>query len=432
MLEKTASFTNSLLRSELFRNTSLLISGTTLSQLIPILLQPLLRRSLSIEMFGAYSVYISIIGILVIICSFKYDVPIVLSSNDKEASNIFFLSVLINLCFNIVLFIFIAAFKSGIAEFINLNNSYSNYLLFVPLGTFLMGLYQSISNLLLRKKLFNSLTTNKFIRRGFEGAVQVSLKFAQFPHFLIYGDLIGHFSNVSSGIYQLLKNGFSFQHYSIVKMRYVMSRYAEYPRYNLLPAFMTACSTLLPAIFINKFYSLETAGYMDLSRMLLMVPVALISLSLSSVLLQRTSEKYKGKKSIYKELRLIFFALSALGALEIIVISFFGETIFRIFGPGWGYSAIISKIYVWSCALALVVNSFYGLFISLNKIKLLSIWQVYYFALIMSLVFFRNAEFLNFIKVYVILESICTLTMAVMLVYIVTAYEKQILPIGNK
>lgn len=426
-MKKVISLSPSILRSELFRNTSLLISGTTFSQLIPILLQPVLRRSFSVEVFGAYSVYVSVIGILVIITSFKYDVPIILSSNEKEADNVFFLSVIINFAFNVMLFGFISGFKYRIASFLNLGNDYVNYLLFVPLGTFLFGFYQSISNWLLRKKLYYSLTINKFIRRGFEGAVQVGLKLAKFPHFMIYGDIIGHFSNVISGIYQILKNGFSFKSFSIPEIRNVVSKYNEYPKYNLLPALMNACSALLPSIFINKFYSMEMLGYMDLSRMLLMVPVALISVSLSSVILQRTTEKYKEQRSVAKELKSIFFVLLGLGIMEIAVILLFGEYLFMIFGNKWGYSSVISNIIVWSCAISFVVNSFYTIFISLEKIKLLSLWQVFYFLSILSLVLFRNLEFLNFLKIYVVIESLCLLIMAALLIFIIRNYEQRLL-----
>src|SRR5664280_2838329 len=82
-------------RSELLKNTSILISGTALAQLIPILLQPILRRYYTPDIFGAYSVYFSIVGILAIVSSFKYELAIILPRTDKEAANIFFLSALI-------------------------------------------------------------------------------------------------------------------------------------------------------------------------------------------------------------------------------------------------------------------------------------------------------------------------------------------------
>jgi O-antigen/teichoic acid export membrane protein len=425
--EERSSFSKIFERSELLRHSSILISGTTIAQLIPILLQPILRRSFSAEIFGAYSVYLSLVGILVIVCSLKYDVAIILPKKEKEAANVFFLSFFLNIIFNLILFLIIVVWKAKISSYLNLPGNYSNYLLFVPLGTFLFGTYQCINNWLIRKKLYYPVSLNKFIRRSFEGVAQVGFKALQIPHFLLYGDIIGHISNVVSGIYQIWKNGLSIKVTSMIKLKYVFSKYSDYPRYNLIPALLNVSSALLPAIFINKFYSLEIAGYMDLSRMLLTVPVALVSLSLSSILLQRTSEKYKNNLSVTKELKVISLILLALGIFEISVILFFGESIFKIlFGDKWGFSGVIAKTIVWSYALSFIVTSFYSLFISFNKIKLLSIWQVIYFLSILSLIFFRDYSFLEFIKIYVFIEIFCTILMIMLLTWIIARYEKNL------
>src|SRR5665811_1102024 len=81
----------SLKRSELLKNTSILVSGTAIAQLIPILIQQILRRHYSADIFGAYAVYLSLVGMLAIISSFKYELAIILPRKDKEAANVFFL-----------------------------------------------------------------------------------------------------------------------------------------------------------------------------------------------------------------------------------------------------------------------------------------------------------------------------------------------------
>lgn len=421
---KKVNVFQSIRKSELLINTSILISGSAIAQLIPILLQPVLRRPFSAEIFGAYSVYLSLVGILVIVSSFKYELAIMLPRKDKEAANVLFLAIFLNLIFNILLLLVIIIWKTNIIHFLNLTDTFAPYLYFVPLGTFLLSSYQSINYWLIRKKCFSPISLNKFIRRSFEGISQVGLKFAKLPHFLLYGDIIGHTANMVSGIYQGRKTGLTFNLLSFEKIKYVFAKYDNYPKFNLLPGLMSACSALLPAIFINKFFSLENAGFMDLSKMLLSIPVALISLSVSSVLLQRTSEKFKNKESILKELLFILVVISIIGILEILVITLFGEELFKfIFGTQWGFSGVISKFLVWSYALNFIVNSFYSLFISMNKIKLLSIWQLFYFLSVLSLVFFKNNSFLDFVKIYVYIEVICAIIIAAFMASIVKNYE---------
>ena len=179
------------LRSELLRNTSILISGTALAQLIPILLQPVLRRFFSPEIFGAYSVYLSLIGILIVISSFRYELAIILPRKDKEAAGVFFLALIVNLIFNILLLLIIILWKTKILLFLNLSETFADYLYLVPLGTFLFSTYQSINYWLIRKKKFFPISLNKFLRRGFEGSSQIGFKFMKISHGLIYGDIIG-------------------------------------------------------------------------------------------------------------------------------------------------------------------------------------------------------------------------------------------------
>ncbi len=413
--------------SELVRNTSMLISGTALAQLIPILLQPILRRYYTPEIFGAYAVYLSLVGILIIISSFKYELAIILPRKDKEASNIVLLAQLLNFIFNLVVFCLIIAFKYRILKLLNLSTEYLMFLYLVPLGTFLYNLYISINYWLIRQKAFFSVSLNKFVRRGSEGFFQILFKWTGVTGGLLLGDIIGHIADNISGLIQATRKNFRISDFSINKLKYVANKYGEYPRYNLIPSFMSACSFLLPMIFINKFFSTENAGYFDLSKLLLSLPFALIATSISNVLLQRISEKFRNTISFKKELSSMFFVVLIIAVIEVIVISLFGVNLFRIiFGMKWIISGEISTILVWSYAFNFITSSFSSIFISMKKIKLLSIWQLIYFISILSLILFRNSGFMNFLKIYVFIEIMCYFLISLLMLGIVVNYESKL------
>jgi len=417
-------FRKSPAHSDLLKNTSILVSGTALAQLIPILLQPVLRRFYSPETFGAYTVYLSLIGILIVVSSFKYELAVILPKKDKEAANVLFLSQFLNLLFNVLLVFVIIIWGKRILDFLNLLPDFTFYLYIVPLGTFLYNAYQGINYWLIRKKGFFAISLNKFVRRGFEGSAQVLLKMANVSFGLILGDIIGHLANISAGIYQGIKKGFSFRMISFIKTKYVLRKYSDYPKFNVIPSFMSACSYLLPAVFINKFFSSEHAGFFDLSKLVLSIPLALIATSLSNVLLQRISEKFRNKESFVRELLPVLSIVLAISIAEIIVIIFFAVDLFKLFfGEQWEISGRISKILVWSFAFNFFVSSFSSIFISMNKIKLLSIWQLFYFLSILSLSFFKNYEFTNFLQIYVFIEIICCIIITMFMISIVLRYE---------
>ena len=109
---------------------------------------------------------------------------------------------------------------------------------------------------------------------------------------------------------------------------------------------MSTCSYLLPPIFINKFFSSESAGFFDLAKLLLSVPLALVATSFSSVLLQRVAEKFNRKESLLPELNPVIAIVIFISVIEILTIVFFGETLFKfMFGKTWIFSGTISKFW---------------------------------------------------------------------------------------
>jgi O-antigen/teichoic acid export membrane protein len=124
---------------------------------------------------------------------------------------------------------------------------------------------------------------------------------------------------------------------------------------------------------------------------------------------------------------LILGIVGAIGVFEILVISFFGVELFSLlYGKTNEFSGTISKILVWSYALSFFVASFSAVFIAMNKIKYLSIWQVFYFVSILSLFLFQKLAFLDFLRIFVSIEVFCYIVSLGMMLYIVFDYERKL------
>jgi O-antigen/teichoic acid export membrane protein len=244
---------------------------------------------------------------------------------------------------------------------------------------------------------------------------------------LIFSDIIGQVLNVGMAVSLSIRNGFRYSLISAEKLKYVLKKYSEFPKFNLIPALMSACSYYLPTLFINKFFSTESTGYFDLTKLLLSIPLALIATSFSNVLLQSISEKFLKKQSLLNDLKPVFYIVASIIIVEIVVISLFGTELFiLIFGKEWGISGEISKILVWSFALNFLVSSFSCIYISMRKIKIYSIWQFSYFVLIVLLIFFRNQTFTGFLKIYVFLEIVAYILILINMFNLIYKYEVSI------
>jgi O-antigen/teichoic acid export membrane protein len=244
---------------------------------------------------------------------------------------------------------------------------------------------------------------------------------------LVYSDIIGQSANVGTAIIQAFRYGFSFKFVSLGKLKYVMKKYADFPKYNLIPALMSTCSYLVPPIFINKYFSSDYAGYFDLTRLLLSVPLAFITASFSSVLLQKVAERYNKRESLIVDLKPVFLLVIVVSVAEILAMTFFGEWLFKLlFGDSGAFSGRISKIMVWSYALNFIVSTFTAIFVSMRKIKVYSAYQLMYFLSILSLLFFIKLEFISFLRIYVIIEVFCYIVLSFTIIYIIYRYEHSI------
>jgi len=125
--------------SEYFKNSAILIVGTGLVQIIPILLQPILRRIYSDEDFGNFAIYYSIVSILAIVANLRYSNSIVLPKDKKEALSLVSGSLILNAIFSILIFTILLLFSKPIFNYFKLSQSFVDYFWIIPLGVFLIS-----------------------------------------------------------------------------------------------------------------------------------------------------------------------------------------------------------------------------------------------------------------------------------------------------
>lgn len=415
------------IKSDFARNTSTLLTGTVIAQVIPILIQPILRRYYPAEVFGSYAVYMSLIGILYAVASFRYEQSIILQKNDADATNIFLLSQLINFVFCTIIAVVVLVLQDEIIHFLNVPAKYKVFILAVPIGTFLFNLHQAINLWLIRKKNFLIVSKNKIIRRGVEGGFQISFRYLKVNFGLLLGDIIGHIVNVMYGIFKIKHTGFSFQHISKDRLRTLSKQYSEYARLYTPTTLINALALLLPVIIINKYYGAENAAYFDLSRLILLTPIVLIAGSISNVMLQRIAEKRQKNEFFLNEIRLIVLLGVAVALVEIIVIYLFGEKLFSVvFGKDWVFSGTISKLLIFPYLIMFFTTSLNSVFLALRRIKLLSVYQVINSALVFSLFFFNKLPFIDFIKVLVSINVLSAIIFITLIIRVIMDYYKSL------
>lgn len=415
-----------LLNNRILKNVTLLVSGTAIAQIILMLFQLVLRRLYSPEVFGAFSVYMSIVGILVILSTMRYELAVVLPKEDRKASGLVAGGILISLTINILVLIITIIFKTYIIKWLDFPAEYGYWLYFVPLSTFLFSTYQFFNYWLTRNSAFKAISINKVSRRLSEGIVQTIFGAVKSASGLFTGDIVGNVANITAGFYQTKRKGFTFSNLSWRKIKASLKRYSSFPKYQTIPAVLNTASMLLPIFLINKFYSSETAGYFDLSRQMLIVPISFITASLSQVLLKELSDRVKNNAKLTPSILKTAMYLS-IGIIPfMVVIMIWGEGLFSFFfSETWRVSGSYSAILAPAFAVQFIVSPLSISFTVLEKLKVLAAWQICYFGAVLALLSLSYLPITHFLAIYTGINIVAYTIYFLLIINCTRKYDKR-------
>ncbi len=414
--------------TDMFRNISTLVAGSFIAQLVPVLLQSILRRIYPAEDFGVYAVFIGVTGILMVAATLRYEMAVVLPEKKSDSVNMVFAGIFISLLFSLLMFMVIEIWCKRILLFLNVDTSHSFMLYYLPPAVFLFSTYQVINYYLVKYKAYRAIATNKISRRLAEGAGQVGLGFAgKLSSGLIWGNVAGHTLNVIAGWWQMKNHGFTVRLFSWKRQWNLILKYREFPLFNLTPAFLNALCMHLPLIFVNKFYTQETTAYFDLARQVLVLPASILTMSISQVVLQSVSSKNQLRQSISGELKKLIFSLTLLGLAMVVVTLLWAPPLFAIYaGPDYEASGHFARIIVAGAAMKLIVSPVSSIFFALGKLRTISIWQALYFFAVMALTFFSHLDIDTFLLAYLAIDLVAYGILLIMIFAQASAYERKL------
>ena len=174
-------------------NSSVLMLGTLISQLVVILVSPILTRMYSPEDFGVFSVYVAIVTFFTVISNLRYELAIPLSKSLTVTLSIAKLNLLLIALFSVLLGVLLYA-SDG--YFLGLMNSsvLHDFFWLLPVGVFIGGVYSLFSFWSLKKKNFLQLAVSRALRGGFLAVFQVIFGLFNFNFLgMILGHLLGFF-----------------------------------------------------------------------------------------------------------------------------------------------------------------------------------------------------------------------------------------------
>lgn len=369
----------SLTESKLFRFSSILISGTIIAQLIPIILSPILTRQYSPEDFGLFANFMAIVSIMTPLSTGKYDAAIILTHSNKEAhQTLVSTSIIIFLSsFSLFILTYVLIISTPNIEIIQKNKSWISLL---AIGVIAAALYQTIIQISAKKKQYSEIARSKVIQGALSTLIPITL-FILYESFLwlIAGTIIGTLTAIL-----MLFQKRSFQPISISTFKKTLKKYKNHPKH-LLPTDLLNNSSKQGIFFlITILFSPHMAGIYFMTQRIVMTPASLISNSIGQVFYQTFSDillTQKKRKEARRLLLKTWLILAVLGLPVFSILYIYGPQLFSyIFGDNWAKSgelASILSIYFYASFISSPTSS---AFITLRLTKYSFYFGIYVFA----------------------------------------------------
>jgi O-antigen/teichoic acid export membrane protein len=335
-----------------------LAGASTAAQVISLLAVPISTRLYTPQDYGTLAVFNSLLGIIVIIASLRYELAIPLTTENNKA-----LEVLV-LCFGLII-LFIVLTCSAIwwggdwIASVMKDRSLKPWLWLLPLGVAGAGTYQALNYWTIRRQRYTELAQTK-LSQSVTGTATMLGVGAAYPGPL--GLLLSALASQSLGIFLLLRDVAAVARariapFSLKGLLSVAYEYWQFPLFSSAAALTNSAGSILPPLMLASLYGSQVTGWFGLAQKVMLLPLSLIGVAVGQVFLGEAAQIMRERPDSLPDLfrrmtgRMLVLGIPIIagGALSPWVFPF-------IFGPKWAtagtYAAFIS-IY---CAIQIVVS----------------------------------------------------------------------------
>ena len=331
MIANAKARIRSLLPKNIFaRGVSVLVGGTAGAHLLTVLAAPILTRLYSPEDFGLLAVYASLLGLIGVVASLRYELAIPLPESDEEAAHVTVLSLLILFGMTVLTAIVMTIFGSTITNALGVP-ALTDYLWLLPVGMLLGGVYNVFNYWAVRTKSFTTIAGTKIWQAVVSLVIQltafklggVALLFAQ-----VAGQSVGA-SRLGKGP---LKTA-SFEKLGFFDIRNAAKRYRRFPILSSWEGLLNSISHQIAPLGFAAFFSVASVGFYALAHRILTLPLSILGSAVSNVFFSTAAEEKNNLSRSFEITSgyLIQITLPPMVLLAIVAPEFFEV----LFGASW-------------------------------------------------------------------------------------------------
>ena len=337
-----------IIHSEFFKNVFTLISGTSFVQIISVGIYFILSRLYTDEDFGIFAIYMSILGITNIVATGKYELAIMMPSEDRKAMNLAGLTGTISILVSLFLLLLVALFGKQLAALLG-NEAVAPWLWLIPLSTFLNGIYQSLNYWKNRNKRFRRITAANVGQSLSNSAVKLGGgALIPGPFGLIAGSVSGQLTGFIVFLTGFLKHDRQKMNWiRREEMKQVAKEFYRFPKYNMLHAVVNSFSGSLPVFVLTSWFSTGAAGLYAFGLAMVFRPMNLITTAFSQVFSQRVISRENQREMILPELKAMLWRMFQFSFIPFCLVAVFAPAVFAFaFGSAWETAGEYTRILI--------------------------------------------------------------------------------------
>lgn len=330
---------NNLLKKRFVKNVMVVASGTVMAQVISLLLMPIITRLYGPDAYGLLGTFTAITAILMPLAALTFPIAIVLPKKDAEAMSIIRLSlkiILLNVTFTSVVLLLFHEQITGLLQV----ESISGYLYFIPIVILLSGLFNIMTQWLIRLNQYKIIASTTIYQPiiAYGGMVMVGF-------FYPVASVLILFTVFKTGVSSLhmflkmksIKNGLDIKlSSSLLSSFKTLKKYKDFPLYRAPEVFISGVSYNIPVLLLTSLVNPAAAGFYTIGRTALAIPSRLIGKAVGDVFYPRINKAAINKESLIKLISKATIALCSIGIVPFGIVVIWGPMIFEIiFGEGW-------------------------------------------------------------------------------------------------
>lgn len=344
--------------SSLRRSVVTLVGGGALAQALAVITSPINSRLYAPEDYGMAAVFGSVVGMLLLLGTFRYEMAITLPADEEKARDLLFLCLGLGALSAVVTAVLTWLAGGWLFNRFGAPRLY-RYWWMVPAAVLGGACYQPLNYWALRHRAYRNLARTRFTQ-SLSGAV-TTIGFGLW-HRDPLGLLLGGLMSSCAGVIRLSRGAFQVNPVTrpgplLSRLRAVASEYFRFAAFTCGAGLLNSVGTMVPPVIISALYGEAVTGSFGFALRLVGLPVALIGTAVSQVFLAEASQLVRERpaelpaffRKVTRKMGLLSGGVLLLGVVSIPLFPV-------VFGARWGTAGLFAGMMSTYCAAQIVVS----------------------------------------------------------------------------